>query len=227
RISPILSAEICGETVPLTDFYVITLTERKKISPFLKKIPLIPTDFDHLKRVDKMGRILLQPDTAPLSEALLEIMGQFGITEDDLLVVKVPARKPATRRQFDWAKNYWSTSFHPDKDGEELTSGSYTDHLLGHPVMNMVRNLAKCQRREDDYLATGCDVYLRDEPCAMCAMALVHCRAAHVFFCRTTTNGVLAPGKWQLQFEPAINHHYLVFHVKSENEDKGNAVCGK
>lgn len=262
RILPILSVEISSESVPLADFYVAEMTDKKKLSHFLKKVPLLTADFDHLKRVDKMGRVLVQSATTSLPEGLLEIMKQFGVTENELHIAKVPALKPATRRQFDWAKKYWPTSFHPDKkiesllddtffsdeeklsvhswcnraievgsivvqDNKELTSGSHTNRLLGHAVMNMVQNLAKCERRENDYLATGCDVYLRDEPCAMCAMALVHCRTARVFFCRTTENGVLAPGKWQLQFEPAINHHYLVFHVKSKAHDARGAVCGK
>ncbi|KHJ92038.1 cytidine and deoxycytidylate deaminase zinc-binding region, partial [Oesophagostomum dentatum] len=203
-----------------------------------------------------------------ISAELLQSLKEFGIDEKDfgglsfLQVAKVAATKPATRRQFDWAKQYWPTSFHPDKelesllddtffteqqkqrvfrwceraiqtgnslvvqDDKELASGSKSDRLLGHPIMTMVQNLAKCQRREGDYLATGCDVFLKDEPCAMCAMALVHCRAARVFFCRNTENGVLAQGKWQLHLEPTINHHYRVFHVDLMTQDEGPAVCG-
>ncbi|GMT20791.1 hypothetical protein PFISCL1PPCAC_12088, partial [Pristionchus fissidentatus] len=80
-----------------------------------------------------------------------------------------------------------------------------------------------------DYLATGGDVFLTHEPCAMCAMALVHARAAKVFYANRTKNGVLArrePARldpfagclteergWQLHLEPALNHHYRVFEV--------------
>lgn len=44
---------------------------------------------------------------------------------------------------------------------------------------------------EGGYLATGCDVFVRDEPCGMCAMALVHSRADRVFFARQSSDGVL------------------------------------
>ncbi|EYC25834.1 hypothetical protein Y032_0011g1414 [Ancylostoma ceylanicum] len=261
RIIPILGEATTSETLPLTEFYVVHLQDKKKISPFMKKIPLVSEKFDHLKRVDKAGRILVQLADVAISSELMESLKEFQVEEKDLQVVKVAACKPATRRQFNWAKQYWPTCFHPDKelesllddsffteeqkqnvyrwceravevgsivvqDNKELTSGSRMDRLLGHPVMTMVQNLAQCQRRDCDYLATGCDVYMRDEPCAMCAMALVHCRAARVFFTRNSRNGVLAQGKWQLHLEPAINHHYRVFHVDIASQEGEIATCG-
>ncbi|KAK6058606.1 hypothetical protein COOONC_03826 [Cooperia oncophora] len=277
RIVPILSDEVRGETVPLAEFYVVQFVEKQKISPFLKKVPLVCEGFDHLKRVDKIGRVLLQPATNSLSENHLAVLRELELDESNVQIVKVPASRPLTARQFGWAKEYWPTTFHPDKelenllhdtflsdeektsvyrwselalevgcvvvqDGDVLARGSRTERLLGHPVMDMVQNLANCQRRDEDYLATGCDVYLKDEPCAMCAMsviehkrycdkyrfeALVHCRASRVFYCRNSRNGVLAPGKWQLHLESAINHHYGVFHVKITDEDNQSSVCGK
>ncbi|KAJ1363480.1 hypothetical protein KIN20_023358 [Parelaphostrongylus tenuis] len=125
RILPILSSEICSESVPLADFYVATLTDKRTISSFLRKVPSIPTNFDHLKRVDKMGRVLVQPAAIPLPDALRGILEEFGITDNELLIVKVPAIKPATRQQFDWAKNHWPTSFHPDQKIENLLDGTF------------------------------------------------------------------------------------------------------
>ncbi|GMR43571.1 hypothetical protein PMAYCL1PPCAC_13766, partial [Pristionchus mayeri] len=93
-----------------------------------------------------------------------------------------------------------------------------------------------------DYLATGADVFLTHEPCAMCAMALVHARAQRVFFARRTSNGVLARREqgnlgedygclsdergWQLHLEPALNHHYRVFEVTFEDETEGKELNG-
>ncbi|VDO51840.1 unnamed protein product [Haemonchus placei] len=202
RVVPILSDRVCGETVPLAEFYVVQFMDKQKISPFLKKVPLVCEGFDHLKRVDKMGRVLLQPVTDSLSDKHLMILQELELSESNVQVVKVPASKPFTRRQFEWAKEYWPTSFHPDQDlenllndnfltseekisvyrwseiasevgcvvvqnGHELVRGSRTEQLLGHPVINIVQKLAKCPRSNDDYLATGCDVYLKNEPCAM------------------------------------------------------------
>ncbi|VDP06151.1 unnamed protein product [Heligmosomoides polygyrus] len=203
RIIPIIAEDIRSEAVPLAEFYVARFEDKKKIGPFLKKVPLSHEEFDHLKRVDKQGRVLIQSAQKPLSSVVLEVLKELEMADSDAQAV--PASRPLTSRQFDWAKQYWPTAFHPDKEtesllngtflssdekelvhywsgqalrvgcivvqnNEELTRGSRTERLLGHPVICMVQNLAKCNRSNDDYLATGCDVYLKDEPCAMCAM---------------------------------------------------------
>ncbi|CAJ0914506.1 unnamed protein product, partial [Mesorhabditis belari] len=113
-------------------------------------------------------------------------------------------------------------------DGERsLAESTHGTMLLEHAALEAIRNLAKYQQSEAysveenrfAYLATGCDVFLEQEPCAMCAMGLVHARAKRVFFRNRSSNGVLASGNWHLHLEPAINHHYQVFEVKIDNFD--------
>lgn len=70
-----------------------------------------------------------------------------------------------------------------------LSSGRPSSHPLGHAVMEMVGSLPK--RDSSEYLGTGCDVFLVNEPCAMCAMALVHFRIKRLYYVRKTDNGVL------------------------------------
>ncbi|CAJ0600405.1 unnamed protein product [Cylicocyclus nassatus] len=260
RISSLLSEATTSETLPLIDFYVVFMKNKQKMSAFLKQIPTT-VGAEHLKRVDKSGRVLLQR-VGILSIELLQALEEFGMTENDLQIAKVPSTRPVTRQQFDWAKQYWPTCFHRDKvleglldssvftkkdkfeiyswckralhvgsvvvqNGKELACSQITSQLLGHPVMTMVQELAKCPRQLGDYLATDCDVYLRDEPCAMCAMALVHCRSARVFFCKSSVNGVYSQGKWQLHLEPAINHHYRVFQVELVSDERKSSFCGR
>lgn len=69
------------------------------------------------------------------------------------------------------------------------------------------------------YLCTGFDAYVTREPCAMCAMALVHQRVRRVFFgVPNTFRGALG-SKYRLQGIRSLNHHYTVFQVTiSESE---------
>ena len=64
------------------------------------------------------------------------------------------------------------------------------------------------------YLLTGSDLFVLREPCAMCAMALVHARVRRVFYCiRDSEHGMLG-GLFPLHSLQGshLNHYYEVFH---------------
>jgi tRNA-specific adenosine deaminase 3 len=59
------------------------------------------------------------------------------------------------------------------------------------------------------YLCTGFDCFMLKEPCAMCAMALLHSRVARVVYCQADpADGVLG-GSLRMHAERSLNHHYL------------------
>lgn len=66
--------------------------------------------------------------------------------------------------------------------------------------------------RHGPYLGTGYEVYLSEEPCMMCAMALVHSRVRTVFFGKRMPNGALVT-RAKLHTVRALNHHYEVYEV--------------
>lgn len=68
------------------------------------------------------------------------------------------------------------------------------------------------------YLCTGFDMYLTDEPCLMCSMAMVHSRVRRIFFQRNNVaNGALGGGnQLKLHGVQELNHHYQVFRVNGE-----------
>ncbi|TYH72737.1 hypothetical protein ES332_D05G275700v1 [Gossypium tomentosum] len=63
------------------------------------------------------------------------------------------------------------------------------------------------------YLCTGYDIYLIWEPCAMCAMALVHQRIRRIFYALPNPETGALGSVHRLQGEKSLNHHYAVFRV--------------
>ena len=60
------------------------------------------------------------------------------------------------------------------------------------------------------YLCTGYDAYVTVEPCAMCAMALVHSRIRRLVYAVPAADGALG-SRYRLHTERSVNHHFQVF----------------
>ncbi|KAK9757710.1 hypothetical protein RND81_01G181400 [Saponaria officinalis] len=73
------------------------------------------------------------------------------------------------------------------------------------------------------YLCTGYDVYVAWEPCAMCAMALLHQRVRRIFYAFPNPSTGALGSVYRLQGEKSLNHHYAVFRVVLHDEPLGNA----
>lgn len=61
------------------------------------------------------------------------------------------------------------------------------------------------------YLCTGWDCYVAREPCAMCAMALVHARVRRVVYGRADAAAGALESRWRLHAVRSLNHHYAVY----------------
>lgn len=58
-----------------------------------------------------------------------------------------------------------------------------------------------------NYRLPGCELYVTLEPCAMCAMALMHARLSRVVFAATDPKTGAAGSVLNLFEEPRLNHH--------------------
>jgi tRNA-specific adenosine deaminase 3 len=99
---------------------------------------------------------------------------------------------------------------------------------LRHAVMECIENASTTQTAKDStpkttrransdstniYLCTGLDVFLKREPCVMCAMALVHSRVRRVVFAECNRLQVGGLTCAQIHTERALNHRYEAFHL--------------
>ena len=62
------------------------------------------------------------------------------------------------------------------------------------------------------YLMNSYDVYVKQEPCLMCAMALVHSRVRRVFFNKLSANGALY-SLTKLHTVEELNHSFEVYRM--------------
>ncbi|XP_040566130.1 probable inactive tRNA-specific adenosine deaminase-like protein 3 [Lepeophtheirus salmonis] len=93
-------------------------------------------------------------------------------------------------------------------------SGSDKLHPLAHPIMNAINDLSN---KKSEYLATGFDIYLKREPCAMCSMALVHMRIKRIFFMEDNPKQGSLKTKLKLHTIQGINHNFQVYQISQDN----------
>lgn len=128
---PVLSDEQAVDAVQLVEALAAPIVDKRETSRLVRELnSLLPLGgLQHVKRVRPVRRkesphaleVLLRPvderqTSAPLSlDALLPpgLLNLEGLGEP--FVVKVPARPPLTRPQFEVASQHWPTSFHEDK----------------------------------------------------------------------------------------------------------------
>ena len=96
-----------------------------------------------------------------------------------------------------------------DEPAKRLKIVTNGEDQSAHPACS--RDL---HERNRPYLCTGFDIYLVWEPCAMCAMALVHQRFKRVFYAFPNPITGALGSVYRLHGKKSLNHHYSVFRIK-------------
>ena len=97
-----------------------------------------------------------------------------------------------------------------------LTNPIYTPTML---CINGVSAIIRGEMGEvtdliDNYLCTGLDLYITQEPDVMSSMALVHSRIHHVYYSHNSDPMGGVGSLFHLHSLRSLNHHYRVFRVK-------------
>jgi len=97
------------------------------------------------------------------------------------------------------------------RDGQVIATGynrPITTHdPTAHAEIVALRHAAQLL---ENYRLTDCEVFVTLEPCAMCAMALMHARVRRVVYAAADPKTGVAGSVIDLFAEPRLNHHTTV-----------------
>lgn len=207
------------DLVELTDFFATQVPRHKPVTraQYEAARVLWPTQFHEDKRLEKLLSGLL-------------------FSEEELLLMKKYMEMAFAERGSEMGRN--GAVIVDPESGQVIARGSTCPaHPLKHAVMVCIDAVAKSQgggawndnassmrlgpdeyapptkklKVGQNYLCTGCDVYVSVEPCIMCAMALLHSRIRRVFYAFSNSTGGGLGTKFKIHCQTGLNHHFEVF----------------
>lgn len=91
------------------------------------------------------------------------------------------------------------------------------DHLSSNSIYqreNLLLKYVETNKTKESYLLNGCSIYLTDEPCVMCAMALLHSRIENVFYLNSNPTFGSLGSIYKLHLLKKTNHRFNVYQLK-------------
>lgn len=208
--------------------------------------PLDVNDKSFVSRLEKnMRPVLANPETCcivfppPSAVPLSKSAGVADLGEEEPPAKRVRIENsppvPAARQNSDRPTGVSGVS-----SGEVLLPRSVTGHRnhahpLKHATIDALDKVGQilcgddggsCDSRrpgdeEIPYLCVDAEVYLQNEPCVMCAMALVHSRVRMVVFAKENPDFGGFGGRVALQQEKKLNHQVRVLRCQNKNFNAG------
>jgi tRNA(Arg) A34 adenosine deaminase TadA len=97
------------------------------------------------------------------------------------------------------------------RDGARIAEGMNLNIARHDPTAHAeIVAMRRAGRRLGNHRLAGCTLYVTLEPCAMCAMAMVHARVARVVFAATDPKTGAAGSVFDLLESPRHNHRIAV-----------------
>jgi tRNA-specific adenosine deaminase 3 len=131
KLEAVLSNDIT-HSIPLVDVYVAEIVDKKRTSKLIVGLNSINpiAHLQHLKRANK-NRILICLAGDEGVDEVLEGLIKKGLDIEGLAQqwerIKVAAKQPKTRKQYEEASKHWPCSFHEDKSLEkDLAGGTFS-----------------------------------------------------------------------------------------------------
>ena len=91
------------------------------------------------------------------------------------------------------------------------------DYLSSNSVYlreNLIEKLIE-KKSKENHLLNGCSIYLTNEPCIMCSMALLHSRISNVYYLNENKQFGCLGSNYKLHTLKKTNHRFNVYHLKS------------
>lgn len=129
HVLPVLSDEM-SDDAEFLDAYAAPITDKRQTSRLVRDLSVVHplADLQHIKRVRACKAkssphaleviLCLVTDVPVTSPALSDLLSSEDFNSEGLgepFLVRIPARAPLTRPQFERASLHWPTSFHEDK----------------------------------------------------------------------------------------------------------------
>ncbi|KAJ3075517.1 adenosine deaminase, tRNA-specific 3 [Podochytrium sp. JEL0797] len=226
--------------LPVPKYPAVTkdqLNEWKKVWPIVfheprKEAPIEFTDAE-LKDIQKYMDLVKEKANSPpesdgqvilLRERALEVSLSHKYTQQ--LPIASAIVNPTTNHLISLNKD--TRHLHPLHHSIMHSIASVAAHERSHRDMKPASakrksidteggNAAYPGEAEQGYLCTGLDAYLSREPCAMCAMGLLHSRIRRVFYWERREDGGIGSA-YKIHVHPNLNHKFAVFRVECEKE---------
>jgi tRNA-specific adenosine deaminase 3 len=147
--------------IPFSWLITGRIADRKEAARLTNKLPPMPPELLHLKRIRSRGGMLeiIVSDQFIDSSVVDDAVRQFkcyleadpeqskGLDMDSIKATKVACIPPITRRQYDSVTTFWPCNFHPDRQIEQLLSenSGFSDKDKAEVFWNVDQVLAKSQ----------------------------------------------------------------------------------